>query len=86
MYVCSLYFATESGSAESISSLVNPEEDLEEAAETEQSEDSTFANFLSPQTYSVAAVTIANGSDNISVYVPLFASSDFGSFLVIIVV
>ncbi|NMG22650.1 cadmium resistance transporter [Brasilonema bromeliae] len=69
-----------------ISSLVNPEEDSEEAAETEQSEDSTFANFLSPQTYSVAAVTIANGSDNISVYVPLFASSDFGSFLVILVV
>ncbi|QDL09832.1 transporter [Brasilonema octagenarum UFV-E1] len=70
-----------------ISSLVNPEKDSEEeAAETEQSEDSTFASFISPQTYSVAAVTIANGSDNISVYIPLFASSDFGSFLVIIVV
>ncbi|KAB8332596.1 transporter [Scytonema tolypothrichoides VB-61278] len=69
-----------------ISSLVNPEEDSEEAAETEQSEDSTFASFLSPQTYSVAAVTIANGSDNISVYVPLFASSDFGSFVVILIV
>ncbi len=71
-----------------ISSLVNQEEDLSEFVkeETEQFEDSTIASFLSPQTYSVAAVTVANGSDNISVYVPLFASSDFGSFLIIIVV
>ncbi|MDF5725399.1 MAG: cadmium resistance transporter [Rhizonema sp. PD37] len=71
-----------------ISSLVNQEEDLSELVkeETEQFEDSTIASFLSPQTYSVAVVTVANGSDNISVYVPLFASSDLGSFLIIIVV
>ncbi|MEI2577929.1 cadmium resistance transporter [Scytonema sp. PRP1] len=70
-----------------ISSLINQEDSSEEAAaETEQLEDKTFASFLSPQTYSVAAITIANGSDNISVYIPLFASTDFGSFLVIIAV
>ncbi|WP_017318635.1 cadmium resistance transporter [Mastigocladopsis repens] len=71
-----------------ISSLVNQEEDSPEeaTAETEQLEDSGFASFLSPETYSVAAITIANGSDNISVYVPLFASADLGSFLVIIAV
>jgi cadmium resistance transport/sequestration family protein len=71
-----------------ISSLVNQEEDSsqEAAAETEQLEDRTFASFISPQTYSVAAITIANGSDNISVYIPLFASTDLGSFLVIIAV
>jgi cadmium resistance transport/sequestration family protein len=70
-----------------ISSLVNQEDSSEEAAaETEQLEDTTFANFLSPQTYSVAAITIANGSDNISVYIPLFASTDLGSFLVILAV
>ncbi len=71
-----------------ISSLVNQEEDLSEFVkeETEQFEDSTITSFLSPQTYSVAVVTVANGSDNISVYVPLFASSDFGSFLIIIVI
>ena len=69
-----------------ISSLVNRQEDsLEEIiAETTQSEASTITSFFSPQTYSVAAVTIANGSDNISVYMPLFASSNLGSFLVII--
>ena len=71
-----------------ISSLVNQEEDLPEFVkeETEQFEDSTIASFLSPQTYSVAVVTVANGSDNISVYVPLFASSDYVSFSIIIVV
>jgi cadmium resistance transport/sequestration family protein len=71
-----------------ISSLVNQQENvLEEInTETEYSGDSDIKNFLSPQTYSVAAITIANGSDNISVYVPLFASLDFRSFLVITVV
>ncbi len=71
-----------------ISSLVNQEEDLPEFVkeETEQFEDSTIASFLSPQTYSVAVVTVANGSDNISVYVPLFASSDYVSFSIILVV
>ena len=69
-----------------ISSLVNQEEDSskEVVAATEEAEASTITSFLSPQTYSVAAVTIANGSDNISVYVPLFASCNLESFLVII--
>jgi cadmium resistance protein CadD (predicted permease) len=37
---------------------------------------SMAATLLTPQTYSVAAVTIANGGDNIGIYVPLFASFD----------
>jgi len=70
-----------------LSSLVNQQQDFLEKVleETEQSEDATIASFLSPQTYSVAVVTVANGSDNISVYLPLFASSNLGSFLIIIV-
>ncbi|MDZ7952723.1 cadmium resistance transporter [Nostoc sp. DedQUE09] len=71
-----------------ISSLVNSEEDSSSpekvVAATEEAEASTITRFFSPQAYSVAAVTIANGSDNISVYVPLFASSKLESFLVII--
>ena len=39
---------------------------------------------LSPQTYSVAAITMANGSDNIGIYVPLFASSEIDELLVIV--
>ena len=36
---------------------------------------SRLASLFSPQTYQVAAVTIANGGDNIGIYVPLFANS-----------
>jgi cadmium resistance transport/sequestration family protein len=36
---------------------------------------SFLSHWLSPQTYGVAAVTVANGSDNIGVYVPLFANT-----------
>ena len=69
-----------------LSSLLTPdEEDSPEAeVEIEQSEPSSLAGFLSPQTYSVAAITIANGSDNIGVYVPLFASSELESLVVIL--
>lgn len=69
-----------------LSRLLNREEDLSEEVEEEtmQSDDSPIASFVSPQTYSVAAVTVANGSDNIGIYVPLFASRDLGSILVII--
>lgn len=38
---------------------------------------SFLLSVLSPQTYQVAAVTIANGGDNISIYIPLFAGSNF---------
>ena len=37
---------------------------------------SIFGSVLSPQTYKVAAVTFANGGDNIGIYVPLFASKN----------
>lgn len=52
----------------------------------EQSINSWFTSFVSPQTYSVAAVTIANGSDNIAIYAPLFASSTWESLLTILTV
>lgn len=45
---------------------------------------SSLASLLSPQTYNVAAVTFANGGDNIGIYVPLFASSDLVSLVVIL--
>ncbi|MBN3960231.1 cadmium resistance transporter [Nostoc sp. NMS8] len=68
-----------------VSSLLKREEDSqEEAEETEPSCPSIISNFLSPQTCNVAAIAFANGSDNISVYVPLFANSELDSLLVII--
>ena len=45
---------------------------------------SMLANFINLQIYSVAAVTFANGTDNISIYLPLFASSSLESLLVIL--
>lgn len=51
---------------------------------TEQSENSSLTNFLSPQALNVAAVTVANGSDNIGIYAPLFANSTLESLLVIL--
>jgi len=67
-----------------IGRLLNADTDDSEEAESEQSEPSAFSSFLSPQTYSVAAVTVANGSDNISIYVPLFASSTLENLVVIL--
>ncbi|MEG4858212.1 cadmium resistance transporter [Microcoleus sp. K1-B6] len=70
-----------------LSRLLNPETDDSEAeAELEQSENSFFSSFLSPQTYSVAAVTVANGGDNIGIYVPLFASNTLESLAVVLTV
>jgi len=67
-----------------IGRLLNADTDDSEEAESEQSEPSAFSSCLSPQTYSVAAVTVANGSDNISIYVPLFASSTLENLVVIL--
>jgi cadmium resistance transport/sequestration family protein len=44
--------------------------------DTPGSKTSVFSGLLSRQTYTVAAVTFANGGDNIGIYTPLFASSD----------
>ncbi|MEH1908345.1 MAG: cadmium resistance transporter [Nostoc sp.] len=69
-----------------LSSLLKREEDSAEEAEeeTEPSYPSIISNFISPQTCNVAAIAFANGSDNISIYVPLFANSELDSLLVIL--
>ena len=69
-----------------IGRLLNADTDESEEPEAGQSEPSVFSSCLSPQTYSVAAVTVANGSDNISIYVPLFASSTLENLAVILAV
>ncbi|ARV57879.1 transporter [Nostocales cyanobacterium HT-58-2] len=71
-----------------IKCLLNRGEDTPEEVEgeKEQVHHSFLANFFNLQTYSVAAVTIANGTDNISIYAPLFANSTSESLLVILAV
>lgn len=69
-----------------LSRLLNPGDDESGDIKTEMEkvETSPFASFLSPQSYSVAAITVANGSDNIGIYMPLFANSNTESLLVIL--
>ena len=62
-----------------ISSLVNKE--TEQLADVNQE---ITLSFLKPKIYTVAAITVANGSDNISIYIPLFSSTQLESFLIII--
>ncbi len=45
---------------------------------------SFILSVLHPQTYTVATVTFANGGDNISIYIPLFAGHSFVSLGVIL--
>ncbi|MBE9141959.1 cadmium resistance transporter [Planktothrix mougeotii] len=68
--------------------LKSPTDQEEDSSSVETSTTSNppsfWQNWLSPQTYGVAAVTVANGSDNIGIYVPLFASSSWESLLTIL--
>lgn len=65
--------------------LLDPEEDTASAeAEMIQADSSPMNSLLNAQVYNVAAITLANGSDNIGVYAPLFASSSWWSLLVIL--
>jgi cadmium resistance transport/sequestration family protein len=68
-----------------LSSWLNQEsDDSKEVNEVQHLETSPFASFLSPQIYSVAAITVANGSDNVSIYMPLFANSNLIQLLIIV--
>ncbi len=76
-----------------ISHLVNKENDRDEvqavSGEFSRESDSPvskLANLFNAQTLNVAAVTVANGGDNIGIYLPLFASSDLPSLMVILAV
>lgn len=68
-----------------ISRLVNSNEDDKDAGSEETPTPSAWFNsFISPQSYSVAAVTFANGGDNVGIYMPLFASCTWQSLLIIL--
>ncbi|HEY9675811.1 MAG TPA: cadmium resistance transporter [Waterburya sp.] len=68
-----------------IKQLVNRQQDSEqvqtvthefESSLSSNPKKSFLASVFSPQTYKVAAVTVANGGDNISIYIPIFAGSN----------
>jgi cadmium resistance protein CadD (predicted permease) len=82
--------SSDSVAAESISANYTaaesiPEDSGEAEFAAEPLAEPQLAHFLSPQIYSVAALTIANGSDNIGIYVPLFANCTWESLTLILI-
>ncbi|MEG3437490.1 cadmium resistance transporter [Pannus brasiliensis CCIBt3594] len=69
-----------------IMALVKGEDGEEENVEIDAGAVNRFplGRWLSPQTFGVAALTVANGSDNIGVYTPLFASSSLPNLMAIV--
>jgi cadmium resistance transport/sequestration family protein len=69
-----------------INRLFNLESEAEGEEELVQNIQSSswLAGILSPQAYSVAAITFANGGDNIGIYVPLFASNAWEELVIIL--
>ena len=64
--------------------LVNAGEDNDADFDETPTQPAWFSSLISPQAYSVAAVTFANGGDNIGIYMPLFASCTWQSLAVIL--
>jgi cadmium resistance protein CadD (predicted permease) len=60
--------------------------DFNSRAKPQHHKKSLLATLRDPQTYRVSAVTIANGGNNIGIYVPLFASSNLPSLGIILCV
>ncbi|MDF5740186.1 MULTISPECIES: cadmium resistance transporter [unclassified Nostoc] len=60
--------------------------DLTSPTKSGRQKKSLLATIRDPQTYRVSAVTIANGGNNIGIYVPLFATSNLPSLGVILCV
>ncbi|MBW4694922.1 MAG: cadmium resistance transporter [Lyngbya sp. HA4199-MV5] len=60
------------------------EEQMESKETAQPSEQPWFDSVLSPQSYSVAAITFANGGDNVGIYVPLFANCTWESLAAIL--
>ncbi|NMG09399.1 cadmium resistance transporter [Brasilonema sp. UFV-L1] len=60
--------------------------DLASPAKSKRHRKSLLEILRDPQTYRVSSVTIANGGNNIGIYVPLFASSNLPSLGVILCV
>ena len=47
---------------------------------------SRWLKWVNPEAASIAAVTVANGSDNLAIYIPLFAAGGIQQMVIIIVV
>jgi cadmium resistance transport/sequestration family protein len=66
--------------------LINQEEETREIQNITPNFDprNIFLSIFSPQTYKVAAVTVANSGDNIGIYIPLFSGYNFHKLILVI--
>jgi cadmium resistance transport/sequestration family protein len=64
----------------------NPDNDDDKMELPRNTQSSPLGRVINPYTIGVAAVTFANGADNIGVYIPLFAASDVSRVGIIIAV
>ncbi len=55
---------------------VEAQDETEQPTEPPEANGASCWHLLSPQTTHVAALTLANGGDNVGIYMPMFASSD----------
>lgn len=67
-----------------ISRLVLVNEENADTPEDMQPQPTWLSSLISPQAYSVAAITFANGGDNIGIYMPLFASCTWQALAIIL--
>ncbi len=67
------------------SRLLNRDEEDAEPDEPLEEAPTRFA-FLSPQACSIAAITFANGGDNIGIYVPLFANCSLEGLVAVVAI
>ena len=70
--------------------LFAPNDEAEEAVQVLESAASNrlqrLLAFVPPQILQVGAITVANGGDNLGIYVPLFASKNLAGLLIILAV
>jgi cadmium resistance transport/sequestration family protein len=68
-----------------VSQWLRKDEPLQESSTLQPPQtNKSFTPFISPQTYGVASITIANGGDNLGIYVPLFASCTWSSLAIVL--
>lgn len=69
-----------------INKLLNQNNNEEESPVVPQNASYILSSIISPATLSVASITIANGADNIGIYIPLFVNLSVTNLILTIVI
>jgi cadmium resistance protein CadD (predicted permease) len=64
----------------------SPQEDDATEHEQPSSGPGFLRHLFNPRIYSIAMITISNGSDNISIYPPIFAHGGYGQLVVVLII